>query len=119
MSTEGGGMVFNTEKTKVMLIKTWQKRLHIDENHLTLSYDTIELQITTCDKILGVYIDENWQWNNNYQVVCKKYLLISGYCLEYVSFLSHEHRRMYYKYKLFKKAGRRLALYLYEPSSFW
>ena len=37
-------MVLNTEKTKIMLITTRQKRLYIDENNLTLSYNNINLQ---------------------------------------------------------------------------
>ena len=47
------GMLLNTDKTKLMIITTRQKRLHIDENILTLSYNDTELQITTGDKILG------------------------------------------------------------------
>ena len=65
------GMLLNTEKTKVMLITTRQKRLHINENSLSLSYNNVELQVTTGDKILGVNMGENLLWNNHYQVVCK------------------------------------------------
>ena len=68
------GMVLNTEKTKIMLITTRQKRLYVNENNLTLSYNNIDLQVTSGDKILGVYIDKNLQWNNHYQAVCKKSL---------------------------------------------
>ena len=73
------GMLLNTDKTKVMLITTRQKRLHINENILSLSYNDLELQITTGDKILGVNIDENLIWNNHHQFVCKKkYLPLFG-----------------------------------------
>ena len=91
------GMLLNTDKTKVMIITTRQKRLHLDENILTLSYNDTELQITTGDKILGVNIDENLTWNNHYQFVCRK---ISSYIwlLSRISrFLSNEHRLLYYK----------------------
>ena len=44
------GMLLNTEKTKVMLITTRQKKLHINENILSLSYNNAELQVTTGDK---------------------------------------------------------------------
>ena len=87
------GMLLNTDKTKVMIITSRQKRLHI----LTLSYNDIELQITTGDKILGVYIGGNLTWNNHYQFVCRK---ISSYIwlLSRISrFLSNEHRLLYYK----------------------
>ena len=43
-------------------------------NFLSLSYNDVELQITTGDKILGVNIDENLIWNNHFQCVCKKCL---------------------------------------------
>ena len=94
---EQNGMLLNTDKTKVMLITTRQKRLHINENILSLSYNDVELQITTGDKILGVNIDENLIWNNHYQFVCKK---VSSYIwlLSRIShFLSTEHKLLYYK----------------------
>ena len=90
-------MLLNTDKTKVMIITTRQKRLHINENILTLSYNETELQKRTGDKILGVNIDENLTWNNHYQFVCRK---ISSYIwlLSRISrFLSNEHRLLYYK----------------------
>ena len=65
-------MLRNINETKIMSITTCQKRLHIDENILSLLYNDDELQITTEDKILGVYIEENLIWNDYYQFVCKK-----------------------------------------------
>ena len=72
------GMLLNTKKTKVMLISTRQKRIRLDTRLLSLTYNEIHLQLTTGDKILGVYIDENFQWNNHFQFVCKK---VSSYIL--------------------------------------
>ena len=66
------GMLLNTRKTKVMLITTRQMRIRLDASLLSLSYNEIDLQLTTGDKILGVYIEENFQWNNHFQHVCKK-----------------------------------------------
>ena len=43
------GMVLNTLKTKVMLITSRQKR-----------NNDIDIKMTTSDKILGVYVDENY-----------------------------------------------------------
>ena len=54
------GMLLNTETTKVMLIPTRQKRITLYVSLLSLSYNEIDLQLTTGDKILGVYIDENF-----------------------------------------------------------
>ena len=69
------GMILNTQKTKVMLLATRQKRLHIDENIFVLNYNDIDLQITTGDKILGVNIDQNLQWNDHFQMVRKNIII--------------------------------------------
>ena len=58
-------MVLDTEKT-IMLLTMRHKRLHIYENDFTLSYNNIDLHTTSGDKILGIYIDQNMQWNNHY-----------------------------------------------------
>ena len=54
------GMLLNTGKTKVMLITTRQRRIRLDASLLSLSYNEIDLQPTTGDKILGMYIEENF-----------------------------------------------------------
>ena len=61
-------MLLNTDKTRVMLITIRQKRLHINENILSLSYHDVELQITTGDKILGINIDENLIWKKSLSI---------------------------------------------------
>ena len=55
------GMLLNTEKTKDMLISTRQKRIRLDTRLLSLTHNEIDLQLTTGDKILGVYVDEIFQ----------------------------------------------------------
>ena len=37
------GMLLNTEKTKIMIITTRQKRLHVDES--ILSYNDVDLEV--------------------------------------------------------------------------
>ena len=61
-------MILNTQKTKVMLLATRQKRLHIDESIFVLNYDNTQLQVTTGDKILRINIEQNLQWNDHFQV---------------------------------------------------
>ena len=80
-----------------MLITTRQKCLHIavDEHNLKLSYDNIDLQITTGNKTLGVYIDENLQWNHHYQAVCKKVSSNIWLLSRIYKFLSREYRLIY------------------------
>ena len=60
-------MLLNAEKTKIMLITTRQK---LDLFNLT--YNDVNLQLTTRDKILGVNVDQNLQWTNHVQYLCKK-----------------------------------------------
>lgn len=91
------GMLLNTDKTKVMLISTRQKRIRLDTSLLALTYNDIDLQLTTGDKILGVYIDENFQWNNHFQYVCKKVSSYIWLLSKIKTYLSFEHRSLFYK----------------------
>ena len=80
-----------------MLITTRQKRLHINENILSLSYNDVELQLTTGDKILVVNIDENLIWNNHYHFVCKKVSSYIWLLSRIIHYLSTKHKLLYYK----------------------
>ena len=51
------GMVLNTDKTKVMLITSRQKRLSMHNPVLSLTYSDIDINMTHADKILGVHVD--------------------------------------------------------------
>ena len=53
------GILINTTKTKAMLITTPQKRIHLNDNNLQLTYNNEELSVVGNDKILGVLIDNN------------------------------------------------------------
>ena len=53
------GMVLNTDKTKVMLITSRQKRLSMQSPVLSLTYSDIDIKMTHADKILGVHVDDN------------------------------------------------------------
>ena len=57
------GMLLNIGKTKVMLISTRHKRIRLDTSLLSLSYNEIDLQVITGDKILGVYIGSTSELN--------------------------------------------------------
>ena len=91
------GMILNTQKTKVMLLSTRQKRLHIDESIFVLNYNNTQLQVTTCDKILGINIEQNMQWNDHFQVVCKKMSSYIWLLSRISSYLNSEYRLMFYK----------------------
>ena len=90
------GMLLNTEKTKVMLITTRQKRITLDVSLLSLSYNKIDLQLTAGDKILGVYIDENFQWDNHSKYICKKVSSYIWLLSKIKSYLTLEHRLIFY-----------------------
>ena len=53
------GMLLNTAKTKVMIITTVQKRLHLNNNYLHLTYNDDTLKTVETEKVLGVHIDNN------------------------------------------------------------
>ena len=53
------GIVVNTDKTKVMLIMSRQKRTVFGNTTLSPQYNDIDICMTSCDKILGIHIDNN------------------------------------------------------------
>ena len=63
-----------------MLITTRQRRIRLDASLLSLSYNEIDLQLTTGEKILGVYIEENFQCNNHFDMFAKKFHVTFGSC---------------------------------------
>ena len=80
-----------------MLLSTRQKRLHIDESIFVINYNNTQLQVTTGDKILGINIEQNMQWNDHFQVVCKKMSSYIWLLSRISSYLSSEYRLMFYK----------------------
>ena len=88
-------MLLHTDKTKIMLITTSQKRVRLDENLFTLTYNDVILQLTTTDKILGMNIKQNLIWNNHFQRVSRKVSSYIWLLLKIKSYLSTEHRRLF------------------------
>ena len=60
------GMLLNTEKTKLMLITTPKKRLHLQYNILHLTYNNEILKNIENDKVLGVHIDKKFNLDSPY-----------------------------------------------------
>ena len=89
-------MVLNTLKTKVMLITNRQKRINLFESALSLTYNDIDIKMTTSDKILGVHVDENLSWNDHYQHVSKKVSSYLWLLSKIKTYLPQEHRLLYY-----------------------
>ena len=86
------GMLLNTDKTKLMLITTRQKRVRLDENLFTLTYNDVIVQLTRRDKILEVNIEQNLLWNNHFQRVSRKVSFYIWLLSKIKSYLSTEHR---------------------------
>ena len=63
---------------------------------LSLSYNDIDLQLTIGDKILGVYIDENFQWDNHIKYICKNVSSYIWLLSQIKSYLTLEHRLIFY-----------------------
>ena len=79
-----------------MLITSRQKRQNLPTSVLSLKYDTIDIRMSTCDKILGVCVDENLLWNEQFHHISKK-LSSSLWLLSKIrSYLSTDHRILFY-----------------------
>ena len=90
------GMVINIDKTKLMSISSRQKRTNMKDSNLTLVYDNFDLQVTSCEKVLGVNIDDNLTWTNHFQYVTKKISTNLWLLFQIKSYLPLKHRMIYY-----------------------
>ena len=90
------GMILNTDKTKVMLITSRQKRLSLQNPVLSLRYSDIDIKMTPSEKIVGVHVDENSMWNNHFHHVSKNIPSYLWLLCKIRSYLSVEHRLVFY-----------------------
>ena len=72
-------MLLNTDKTKVMLITTSQKRLRLHDYVLNLTYKSDILKNVNIDKVTGVLIDTNLTMSIHMQSIEKKNLQVCGF----------------------------------------
>ena len=89
------GMLLNTDKTKLMLITNRHRSNTFAGNDLTL-YNDVELHITCCEKYLGVHFDNTLEWTDHFQHVCKKISSNLWLFSQIKSYLSQQHRVLYY-----------------------
>ena len=66
------GMVINTDKTKVMLITSRQKRYHLQIDDLKLNLNNSDLKLSSNEKILGIQIEDTLVWNEHFKYISKK-----------------------------------------------
>ena len=65
------GMLINTDKTKVMLITSRQKRCNLNDTSLHLKCNNIDLKLTKGIKFFGANMDENLVWDSHYKYIFK------------------------------------------------
>ena len=63
-------MVLYTDKTKLMLFSSRQKRTYLNESNMSLN--NFDLKLMSNEKILEVHIKENLPWNVHFQYISKK-----------------------------------------------
>ena len=90
------GMILNIDKTKVMLIASRQKRTVLGDTVLNLQYNDIDIKMTTSDKVLGIYVDNNLTWNNHFNFLSKKLSTYMWLLSKIRTFLSIDHRVLFY-----------------------
>jgi len=92
------GMVINFDKTKSMLITTRQKRDQLEVKSLNVKIDSDKtLKTVSCDKILGVQIDENLTWAEHIKSVTLKMSRNIWLLSQIRRYLSIDHRIIFYK----------------------
>ena len=89
-------MVINTDKTKVMLITSRQKRQSSQHDNLILKMNEVDLKLSSNEKILGIIIDENLVWNGHYQYISKKIASSLWLLSQIKSFLSVDDKLLFY-----------------------
>ena len=80
------GAKLNTEKTKVMLIMSRQRRTIFGD--LCLHYNDID--------ILGLHVDNNLTWNNHFKFLSKKISSSIWLLSKIRTYLSTDHRLLFY-----------------------
>ena len=66
-------MTPNTDKTKCMLITTWQKRLHLPQNEdLCVTLNDIPLDNVISKPLLGVTLNQNLLWEDHIDAAVSK-----------------------------------------------
>ena len=90
------GMLINTEKTKLMLIASRQKRSSLIDSDLKITFNNVDLKNSSNEKILGVHMDQNFVWNNQFQHVSKKISSHLWLLSQIRTYLNVQHRLLFY-----------------------
>lgn len=90
-------MIINTEKTKALLVTTQQKRARLDSDKLNVFYDNMSLKMTSQDKILGVFVDNNLTWSTHIKHISKKVNSYLWLLRKIKSYIPLQYRVIFYK----------------------
>lgn len=90
------GMVININKTKLMLISSRQKKNNMIDDNFKLMFADLELQVTRCEKILGVHLDDNLTWTDHFQHLSKKISSYLWLLSQIKAYLPLQHRMLFY-----------------------
>ena len=90
-------ILLNIDNTKVILITTSQKRLHLHNDILHLTYNNDVLNSVENEKVLGVRIDNNLSWSIHINFIAKKISSNLWLLSKLKDYLSTEHRVQFYK----------------------
>ena len=80
-----------------MLITTSQKRLHLHNSILNLTFNNDSLKNIDNDKVLGIFLDNNLTWSIHTQFIAKKISSNLWLLSRLKDYLSLEHRVQFYK----------------------
>ena len=91
------GMQINTDKTKVMLITTNQKRHRLENVTLQIFYRNSIICQSSCEKILGVFFQDSFKSDSHIKFVSKKVSSFLWLLSRIKEFLPQRYRVLFYK----------------------
>ncbi len=90
-------MLVNKEKTKAMLVTTYQRATHLDTQTLDVNYDGVALCNVDCEKLLGVNVDKHLSWREQVNKVANNLSKSIALLRRIKCYLPTETRLTYYK----------------------
>ena len=94
---KGNEMVLNTSKTKVMLITTKQKIIHLDIDEMRLNYENTMLNEISGEKILGILVNNCLTFSDHVDNIAKKITSNIWLLSKLKRVHSKDHRVQFYK----------------------
>ena len=90
-------MVANIDKTKAMIITTYQKAAKLPRCTLNVLYDNVPLENVDNEKLLGVIVDKHLTWKHHVDKTCKSISKSIALLRRIKKYLPHQTRLTYYK----------------------